>query len=195
MSQARRRAEASSAVLRSRRSSRIGRGSVTVVGTVRPKRSAKPPRADEDGIDRAIDRAASRVVEVRCTDQATAQFVPQFTDREGSRGPKPLLGAIHPGPVPVPDLEVAVAGTHEQHVGLAGVLGVDERHGIGFVEAGEEEEGRVLAELVVDIVVAHGLHRSGDNSDAVPDGGGELGTAGSESIHVGEVRGRGRTGG
>src|SRR6266436_2451946 len=47
-------------------------------------------------------------------------------------------------PAPVPDLPLAVARAHEQDVALLGVGGVDDRDGVGLLEAGEEEEVGVL---------------------------------------------------
>ncbi len=48
--------------------------------------------------------------------------------------------------------------------------GVEHRHRLGFLETGEEEEVRVLAELVLHVTVAHRFRAGRDQGDALRDG-------------------------
>src|SRR6185436_19693646 len=66
-----------------------------------------------------------------------------------------------------PRVEGGVAEAHEEDVALLRVARIEHRDRVRLVEAGQEEEVRVLAELVVHVAVARDLARSGDEGETV----------------------------
>ena len=151
----------------------------------------RPPLGEQSRDPAVEGRVAETIHERRPVEDVLAETPVQLVDRVGGVGAVVGDGALHPRPSPVPDLPLAVARAHEQDVALLGVGGVDDRDGVGLLEAGEEEEVGVLTELVRDVAVAEHLPRARDDREAVADGVGEALAAFHER---GEVLGGGHAG-
>ena len=113
---------------------------------------------------------AEPVVEDRAVQAVVAELLIELVDRIGSVGAIPRHRAFDPRSVAVPDLHLAVARPHEQDVTLLDVRRIEDRDGVGLVEAGEEEEVGGLAEIVVGIGVPHDLLGSRDDREPLADG-------------------------
>ena len=87
----------------------------------------------------------------------------------GAVGAEALPGPLDTGPASVPDLPLPVPGPDEQHVLLVGGGRVDEHDRVRLVEPGEVVEVRVLAERVLNIVVAGHLSGRRDQGHSVAD--------------------------
>jgi len=166
--QARRWRASSAGERRSRSSCRIGPGSSMRVGPPKPRaRVAELGRqADHARIER---RGAEPVHQRGTVDRVLAQLGIELLDRIGGVGAVRRDGALDAGAVAVPDLHLAVARAHEQHVALLGVRRVEDRHRVRLVEPGEEEEVGVLAEGMADVAVAGRLRRRRHDRHGVAD--------------------------
>ena len=89
----------------------------------------------------------------------------EVVDRAGRVGTVPLHRPIGPHPVAGPDLGLTIARSHEQVEVPVVVPRGEHADGIGLVEPREPVEVRVLAEHMVDVVVAHGLDGGGNHGD------------------------------
>jgi hypothetical protein len=85
----------------------------------------------------------------------------EFGEFVAASAPNRSRGPLDPGPVSRPDLHLAVAGPHEQVEVPVGVAGDEHAHRVRLVESGEVVEVGVLAEHMVDVVVANSLGGGG----------------------------------
>ena len=146
----------------------------------------EPPHLSQHVV---VQPAAPSVVEPLTADEMIGELATQLGNGIGGIGPVVGDRSFDPTAVSVPDLHFRVSWTDEEHIRLGGVGGIDDRHRVGLVEAGEEEEVGVLAKLEVDIMVPGAFARPGDDGHGPFEGFGKSGSPSEVLIHERQATG------
>ena len=105
---------------------------------------------------------AERVVHRVGLGEELGQLLVQLLDGEGVVSSERLLCAVHADALSDPYLVLGIERVDEEDIRFIGA-GAQDGHGVRLVEAGEVPEGRVLAELILDVVVASGEMPGGED--------------------------------
>ena len=170
--------------MKRRISCRKAAGSTISVGQPTPRRARRPRR-----VERPEDLVVERAVRAEPVDEpfvvlqvARAGCAPSSAIGNAASAPS-RRGAFDASARSVPDLALGIARAHEEHRLVLRVLGRQNEHGLGLVEAGQVEEVGVLPVLVLDVVVADRNRRRRKDRDAPPQAGHQLLAAFGESAH------------
>jgi hypothetical protein len=100
--------------------------------------------------------------------QVVRQALGELGDRERCIGAEALDGALDAGARTVPGLALRIAWPNEHDAALFRLRLAQEQHAVRLVEARQVVEVAVLPEVVLDVVVANGDGRGGEDRDPLP---------------------------